>query len=503
MSWIHRARGTAARLPTAGWICVSVGLLNALTWSLITPVFQVPDEPAHVAYAQYVAERGRPPTGRSGISHFSPEERRLLHLARWKAVIHRLDNRAPVSVTARRLLDREPASTDRESEGGVTSATNNPPLYYAGAAVFYRVTPSGSLTDRIHAMRLFSVALAGITVLFCFLFLRELLPTTPWAWTVGGLAVAFQPLFGFIGGGVNSDNLLFVASAAVFLGFAWSFTEGLTPRRGAWIGAWSAVGLLGKINMLGLAPGIALGLLLLLLRAAPERRRQALNGALVAVTVVVVPVGIYMALNSTVWDRGLFFGAAGAPTLHAHNKGPAQPNVLSGSATFGGALSYLWQFYLPRLPFMHQVFTGYPLRDVWFDGFIGKFGWVDYGFPGWVYDVAIPIFLGIVALAAREVVRRWQTVRTIWDELATYLLLAVGTVVLPNLNGYIARFSGPSGFEQARYLLPLLPLYAAIIALAVRGAGRRHSVFAGIVLVSLAIAQSAVAMLLTMTRYYG
>jgi hypothetical protein len=149
------------------------------------------------------------------------------------------------------------------------------------------------------------------------------------------------------------------------------------------------------------------------------------------------------------------------------------------------------------------VFTGYPLRDVWFDGFIGKFGWVDYGFPGWVYDVAIPIFLGIVALAAREVVRRWQTVRTIWDELATYLLLAVGTVVLPNLNGYIARFSGPSGFEQARYLLPLLPLYAAIIALAVRGAGRRHSVFAGIVLVSLAIAQSAVAMLLTMTRYYG
>jgi 4-amino-4-deoxy-L-arabinose transferase-like glycosyltransferase len=501
MSRIDAAVGAVRRLPTAGWICVGVALLNGLTWSLITPLFQVPDEPAHIAYAQYVAEAGKPPTGRTGITHYSAEQRRLLHITRWKAVIHRPQDRVAASVRAHEMLEH--SSGDREGQGGVTSATNNPPLYYAGAAIAYHVTPSGNLGDRIHSMRFLSVLLGALTVLFSFLFIRELLPGTPWAWTVGGLVVAFQPLFGFMSGGVNSDNLLFAAAAAVFLGFARAFRQGLTPAVGVWIGAWSAVGLLGKINMIGLAPGIAIGLLLLVLRAPRSERAKAVRGVLLATAVVVVPVGIYMALNSSVWDRGLFFGAAGAPTFHAHNKGPVLPNVLSGSTTFGGALGYLWQFYLPRLPFMHADFTGYPLRDVWFDGFIGRFGWLDYGFPGWVYDLALWLFLGILALAAAELVRRWAAVRARWDELLTFVILTAGVAILPNLNGYIARFSGPSGFEQARYLLPLLPLYGTIIALAVRGAGRRFTVPVGILLVALAIAQSAVAMLLTLTRYYG
>ena len=48
-----------------------------------------------------------------------------------------------------------------------------------------------------------------------FLFLREVL-AEPWTWTVGALAVAFQPLFGFISSGVHPDALLFTASAALF-----------------------------------------------------------------------------------------------------------------------------------------------------------------------------------------------------------------------------------------------------------------------------------------------
>ena len=43
--------------------------------------------------------------------------------------------------------------------------------------------------------------------MFVYLFLRELVPSEPWAATVGALAVAFQPLFGFIGSGVTPDTL--------------------------------------------------------------------------------------------------------------------------------------------------------------------------------------------------------------------------------------------------------------------------------------------------------
>ena len=77
-------------------------------------------------------------------------------------------------------------------------------------------------------------------------------------------------------------------------------------------------------------------------------------------------------------------------------------------------------------------------------------------------------------------------------------------LILVNGNGYVARIDGEGGFEQARYpRSPLLPLYAAIVALAARGAGRRYGPAVGVLLISVAIAHSAVAILLALTRYYG
>ena len=77
-------------------------------------------------------------------------------------------------------------------------------------------------------MRLVSALLAALTTLFTFMFLREVLKE-PWTWTVGVLAVAFQPLFGFISGGVRPVALLWTACAGLLFGLARAFAEGLTP----------------------------------------------------------------------------------------------------------------------------------------------------------------------------------------------------------------------------------------------------------------------------------
>jgi hypothetical protein len=497
-------RAALKGVPRAAWICALAALLNALVWSLIVPLFQVPDEPAHVAYAQYVAERGKAPSGSNDRAPFSEEERRLVQVMRWKAVSRRTENRPPVTASGHRLVERtleEPL--DRLGGGGYTSITNNPPLYYGLAAVAYRVTPSSSLADRIHAMRLLSILLAAVTTLFVFLFLRELLPSTPWAWTVGSLAVAFQPLFGFVSGGVNSDALLLAATAGVFYGLALSFRRGLTTRRGVLIGVCATVGMLAKINMLGLLPGILLGLLLLLRRAPAEERREALRGVRYAVGILAAAALVYVTLNEAVWDRGLFFGASGASIRGGPGiKGPADVTHAPADG-IGAALSYGWQFYLPRLPFMDVQFHDYPLYAVWFKGFIGIFGWLDYGYPNFVYTVALWIFIAVVALAARELVSQRELLRSHMGELLTYAVILVGLLVLTNGSGYSARVGGAGGFEQARYLLPLLALYGAVVALAARGAGRRWGPAVGVLLVSIAIAHSAVAMLLTLTRYYG
>ena len=55
------------------------------------------------------------------------------------------------------------------------------------------------------SMRLVAALLAALTTLFVFLFLREVFAER-WTWTVGALAVAFQPLFGFISGAVHAGR---------------------------------------------------------------------------------------------------------------------------------------------------------------------------------------------------------------------------------------------------------------------------------------------------------
>ena len=201
------ARRRRSRLPTAAWVCVAVALLNGIAWGLIIPLFQTPDESGHIAYVQHVAETGKPPTGKAGIQHFSQEQRRLLDAIRWKAVMRRKDVRVPGTASFHKRVERDVSTAaNRVSRGGYTVDTNNPPLYYYAAAGVYHLSPWTSLPDRVHALRLLSAVLAAVTVLFTFLFLRELLPSTPWAWTVGALAVAFQPMFGFTASGVTSDT---------------------------------------------------------------------------------------------------------------------------------------------------------------------------------------------------------------------------------------------------------------------------------------------------------
>jgi hypothetical protein len=58
-------------------------------------------------------------------------------------------------------------------------------------------------------------------------------------------------------------------------------------------------------------------------------------------------------------------------------------------------------------------------------------------------------------------------------------------------------------FEQARYLLPLVPLYGALVAVAALGAGRRFARPVAALLVLLAMAHGLFAQFLMIARFYG
>ena len=382
-------------------------------------------------------------------------------------------------------------------EGGSTSVSNQPPLYYALEAVPYWISPSHNILTRLALMRLLSALLAAGTVLAIYLFLRELVPSSPWAWCVGALAVAFQPTFDFIAAGVQGDNLLFLASALTFLMLMRAYRRGLTTRRAAGLGAVVAIGTLGKLTYIALLPGVALALVLLCWRLLPEGRSRALRTFGVTIITAAAPIALYLLLNVTVWHRGS--PAAGGIAAATNGNLPG-----GGAVTLRETLDYTWELYLPRLWFMHHAyFARYPLWDVWLNGSIGHFGWLDYTFPNWVYDVGRYVFYALAAFAVIGVVRARAAVRRLAPLGVCFAVMALGLLGAIGYAGIRYKLNSGYPFEQARYLFPLLALYATFIVLAARGLpGRLALVFGGL-LVVLAMAHGLFAETLTISRYYG
>ncbi len=489
-------RGLWLRIPRAGRACFLIALVNAVVWGVVVPPFQVPDEISHFGYAQYLAETGKaPPQG--SRAQYSPQEQTALENLYFFNVIGHAGERGIFTSSENHALESALAGKSPLGEGGSSSATNQPPLYYALEAIPYWLSPSNNILTRLACMRLLSALMAALTVLAVFMFLRELMPGSPWAWTVGALVVAFQPMVNFIAAGVQGDNLLFLTSALTFLGLLRAYRRGLTTSRAVAIGAVTAAGVLAKLTFIAFLPGIALALLLLTWRAFPDGRGPALRRLAVAVAVAFIPVVIYAVLNVTLWHRGSITagGVAGA----TNNALPG-----GGAVTMHETIDYIWQLYLPRLWFMnHSYFTSYPVIGIWLNESVGHFGWLDYTFPGWVYTDAHHIFYALLALALLGLFRVRSQIRPLLPLFACFGVMAVGLLGAIGYAGVRYRLSTGYQFEQARYLFPLLVFYALFVVLAARAFGRRWATAAGAALVLLAMTHGLFAETLTISRYYG
>lgn len=87
--------------------------------------------------------------------------------------------------------------------------------------------------------------------------------------------------------------------------------------------------------------------------------------------------------------------------------------------------------------------------------------------------------------------------------MAAYAVMMLGLMVVIAANSYQYVPGQVASYGQARYLLPMLPLLAALVALAARGAGRRWGPAAGLALVALGLCHDLFAQLQVIARYYG
>ncbi len=482
----RRTGGALRRVPAAGWLCALVACLNAVCWSLITPPFQVPDETDHYAYVEQLALTGQPPS-LEAHGRYSADEALALRALHTHQVRLQPEDPATFSPAEQRQLQLAFALTGNtpvRATGAAGVAAAEPPLYYVLELIPYELAAGGTVLDRVALMRLMSAAMAGLTALFVFLFVREALPGRRWAWSVGGMAIALTPLLGFMSGGVTPEALLYAVAAATFFCLARAFRLGLTRRRAAAIGAVVVVGLLTKLNFVGFLPGVALGLLVLIARL-PRPARQRVHRALL------VAVPLALALAAVLFASGI-----------AHDSVLRSPIVAHGSLL--GRLNYLWQFYLPRLPGMPNDFPGiFTPTQIWFDGLVGLFGWLDTTFPGWVYEVALVPAAALGLLALRALIARRTALRTRCGELLTYALMAVGLLVLVGAASYTGFPQFGGAYAESRYLLPLLAPMGVALALAARGAGRRWGPATGVAILVLFLAHDIFSQLQAIARYYG
>ncbi len=450
--------GALKQIPRAAWICALVAFLSAACWSVVTPPFEVPDEPAHFAYTQQLAKNHQLPT--SSRSTFSPEEMVVLRdLHQYE--VHLTPEAQSISTAAeqKHLQEDIAQHPSRVGGGGVGGAYADPPLYYLLEVIPYGLASEGTLLDQLELMRLLGALMGGLTALFVFLFIRETLPGTPWAWTVGGLGVALAPLLGYMSGAVNPDAMLATVSAAIFYCFAHAFRHGFTRRLALTIGTLTAVGTLTKINFVGLFPGIIFGMILLTVPASRIYGRATAYRSLgFALIIAAAPAWVYLLANLL----------SNHPAL-----GIVSTTLKLGSAhgSIFSKISYVWEFYLPRLPGMINHFPGLSTtRRLWFDRSVGFYGWVDTTFPVWVNNLALAP-AGILALLfLRALVLGRAALRRRLPELLVYGALGLGLMVLVGFSSYIdGRNEGL--FAEPRYFLPLFPLVGVGLALTARGAG--------------------------------
>ncbi len=490
---LSRYAVTSPSLRFAVAAVAGLAFLNAAIWGIVDPPLQPPDETAHYAYVESIVETGSlPDTEPFGAPSYGPgTELAVSSLAGY--VLFRPESKPPWTQQQRRgFLDAVAALGDGPDKGGggYTTATGSPPLYYLAEAGPYAVTQNTSIFTRVWMMRLLSALMAAATVALTFLFAREIFPRVEWAAPAAALMVAYQPMFLFMGGAINNDTLLILCATLELYLLARAINRGLTPRLALAIGAALGIGMLAKPNMIALLPVVALMLIWTALRSGMRLR---------ALTTTVGLCGLAF-LTPLALNYGLYDGRGGVVGVGTASDAA---NSAGSSLSLNGFLSYTWEWYLPRLSFMHAFFGGTPpVYDNYFKGFWANFGHLDTRFPETTYRVLAWASVAIVAFASITLYRLRRSWRELLPRVALVVLATAAFAVMVNLFSYIefTRSGGP--FAQGRYLLPAVAVVGVVVVAAALAFGRRWSLAAGTAIVSAAAVLNTFSLGLLLTRYY-
>ncbi len=286
-------------------------LTLAVTYSVVNPLFESPDEIWHYEYVRWLVEGNGLP---------EPED---VGQAPW----HQEGSQPPLYyLTAAALTSLVP------TDDAATVIRYNPHAAIGQADAFGNKNmaahdqaqdrPWRGTTLAAHLARLFSVLLGALTVGLTYLTARTLFPWRPAVAGLAGALVAFNPQFLFISAAVNNDNLVTATCAAgvwllsvIFVQCspaAMSDTDRgrqALPRTGQLIALGILVGIAALSKLSGLFLAVYVGLVLMVVAARLRTFWPLVRWGLIIGAVAAVVAGWWYLRNMLVFGDPLLLSA--------------------------------------------------------------------------------------------------------------------------------------------------------------------------------------------------
>ena len=383
----------------------------ALTYSVMTPAWETPDEVGHVSYIRHLRSTGSLP--QQGIDAVRPAQHPPLYYV----------------VAALFTL---PADVN-DMTGGLTSNSNfiwasqggsdNNIAVHRSAETF----PYQGQVLLLHLARLASVLMGVATVALVAAIGWDLFPERPNVGLLGAALVAFLPQFLFISGAVNNDNLLVPVTTAVWLLSIHALARPTEIRRWLWVGVLLAVALLTKSS--ALVACLVVGGTITVVAAQRRSPKLFIQAGLAVAIPVVLGSGWWFVRNQTLYGDPL--GWAVFKQIDAAN-------------------------------FRTTPFTGNDLRHFFttqMNSFWGLFGWMNVWAPSWFYAL-IRVVSGLAVIGFLVfLARRFRNLSAFQRSSVAFLLFAA---IAQELYLLYAVQSFNASWYQGRYLFaaigPLLLL---------------------------------------------
>jgi 4-amino-4-deoxy-L-arabinose transferase-like glycosyltransferase len=403
------------------FLIIVIYLVIGTLYALLTPPWQIPDEPAHYNYVRFVAENLRYPVLQMGDY---PHE----YLEEIKA------KRFPPEM----------------SIDPIRYEFHQPPLYYSSAVPLYWLTRLWPPAQQVIALRFLSLLMGGGIVYLAYLIAREVFPSNEVLALGTAAFVAGVPMHLAMLAAVNNDGL----AELMLAGILWMLVryikrekaEGKTPWHLVGLGVLVGLGILAKTAAL-----VSLPLVLVAVVLAISRQPSAVRYRLSAIGYQLFAVFLPALLLSLPWlvRNASVYGGLDVLGLTRHDAiVVGQPRTAEWLAQYGLA----------------RLVKDFPLTT--FCSFWAQFGWMGVLVDERIYLLlallCVVVGLGFLIYLAKVVRQR--------DTLSAYQKAALGLLALSAFLTLLSYLWYNTKFvqHQGRYLFPALVPLGLFFALGLR-----------------------------------